>query len=149
MKISRNELAQIVDFFFEAAPATYAAETPTIPLITFPDCSKGYAYGHGSYRYEDHWFSNGDNSFGWTIIFLDSRPVWFMTYSGYCRDQETIPFLKECLRSAYSERKFLAGRGPKEAVDIDRDLVYTNDCGGDFHLLSSFLPRSNSHRSLR
>jgi hypothetical protein len=109
--------------FFLAMMAGYAsvARVEKRTILELPG-SKMIRFEYGRYTIIDTWWTVPDSpySFGQTIIYRDDIPVWVMQYQGdYAED--AIPFLKEALREAYSNRNFIGGRGPAK---YERDGWY-------------------------
>ncbi|GEM_PF-1195946 len=134
---------ELMDFFFEAAIATYV--TGTVKKTTIPGLpgSKGYTYPRGEYLYIDSYGTNGEKSGGQTLIYVDHGQTlaWMMHYKGWCKndDPEVIAYLKKILAKAYAEKKFYGGRGAQfpELSDPEiNDLQYTNRWSGTFENFS-------------
>jgi len=66
---------------------------------------------------------HSDTSWGTTTLSCSGRIVWMMQYWGEYR-LEAIPFLRKALRSAYSEQKFVGGRG--RSYFTDGEYTYLN-----------------------
>jgi hypothetical protein len=120
------DIKELKDFFFRASANGYASgkEPENIPI--FPG-AKGYFYAEWIeeklYKYFDVYFSIGSGrSFGFTIISIDDKLVWYMRYNGACyqkfvNEQKTTDTLKRALLEAYQEKLFLGGRGVKKFKD--------------------------------
>lgn len=106
-------IAEIQDFFFDAARATYASGTAKATIPQLPH-SKVYCFARDAFRYVDIYFKHNERSGGQTMIYFQDVPVWLMQYQGWCEndDPEVIALLKEALRYAYEHRLFYGGRGP-------------------------------------
>jgi hypothetical protein len=122
--VSREEsLKQIRDFFFRAMLQGYA-EQDGGKIQKFPRCSQ-FVWQEGNLSIIDTWYVSpgSDKSAGHTVIFLEDVPVWFMSYGGQYQES-AIPLLKQALKQAYQERRFLGGRGISRAEGTD--LYYIN-----------------------
>lgn len=107
-----GDLDSIQNKFFDAMTHGWACNTNAkkIEVPQFPG-SKGILYEHGPYKVLDCYMTNYNFSTGTTTIWFREKPLWAMHYGGRY-EKEVIPFLKYCLRRAYSERRFYGGRGP-------------------------------------
>src|SRR5581483_616375 len=151
--IAFPRVAEIQDFFFDAALATYAGNTPKTTITDLPG-SKHYHFERDSLIYDDVYFTNGEYSGGSTLISFRAEPkpinLWLMQYHGWCKDDDpkVLAFLKEALRSAYENRVFHGGRGPVgfpfggqiRTITHGDYLMYRNDAGrtlpSEFHKFS-------------
>ncbi len=118
---------EVKQFFFEASRETYAAATKPGTNVDFPS-GKLLTHVRGAWRYADMWFSLNGKSFGQTVIWYDSVPVWGMQYQGWWKksDDRVIPFLKRALTAAYMMGQFWGGRGPGLYEEEDCSLSYSN-----------------------
>lgn len=119
-------------FFFEAALATYAGGTSITTIEALPG-SKVYRYERGEYLYIDTYFTNGEQSGGQTMIYLDNMPAWIMQYHGWCKDdnKEILDFLKQVLKDTYQHKMFWGGRGYNQ-ITSDEVMNYHNSWVGTF-----------------
>lgn len=122
-------------FFFEAALATYAGGASKTTIEDLPG-SKVYRYERGEYLYIDTYFTNGEQSGGQTVIFVDNgrTPAWIMSYQGWCKgdDKEVLDFLKRVLAEAYQSKVFYGGRGNPLHGSSGGGLSYGNAVFGTF-----------------
>lgn len=121
-------------FFFEAALATYAGGASKTTIEGLPG-SKVYRYERGEYLYIDTYFTNGEQSGGQTIIYINNVPAWLMQYHGWCKndDKVVLDFLKHVLAKAYESRVFYGGRGSPYERLLKNDLIYGNVWSGSFN----------------
>lgn len=124
-----TDAKELSDFFFEAALASYAGDGPKIPEEEISPGFKGYRFKRGSYVYVDKYAVFGTGSFGQSVIWCDSQPIWFMQYNGFCHEKRAIALVKKAMREAYSKRLFLGGRGIKRLREAD--LAYGNSGSED------------------
>lgn len=128
-------LLKLQEFFFEAAAATYAGSAQKTTIADMPG-SKVYRYQRDEYLYIDTYFTNGDQSGGQTIIYIDRgmTPAWIMQYHGWCKEdnKQILDFLKEVLAEAYQSRIFVGGRGKFVQYSKNNSLVYMNKWTGSF-----------------
>ena len=121
-----GDLDSIQDIFFDAKAHGWTCITEQavkkIEMPQFPG-SKVILYEHGPFRVLDWYMANLNSSTGITTIGFRGRPVWVMHYGGWY-EKEAIPFLKNCLRQAYSDRRFYGGRGP--VFVQDSQFTYVN-----------------------
>jgi len=109
-------VADIQNFFFDAALATYAGNAPKTTVPELPG-SKRIIFHCDELLYDDVYFTNGEYSGGSTVISHLAQPkpvnLWLMQYHGWCKndDPEVLTFLKATLRAAYEKRTFHGGRG--------------------------------------
>ncbi len=121
---------RVKDFFFEAMADGYAASKTAAVIPQVPG-SKLIGYQMGQFRLLDTWisFEGSIHSTGITLIWYTENgqeiPVWAMHYGGYYVER-AIPFLKECLASAYRQQLFFGGRGPTWYKDEETSLLYIN-----------------------
>lgn len=114
--------------FFVGMANGYANDVPKTTILEFPE-SRVITHVWEEFQVTDCYFSNPmGKSAGTTTIWMDKRPVWFMSYGGWY-EKGVVPFLKRCLLSAYSEPRFYGGRGPHHMRE--GDLIYTNVTGRD------------------
>lgn len=115
---SQVSVAELQEFFFEAASATFASGLEPIDLELG---QKYYQYERDELVYTDEFFTNGEYSAGQTRIYLGESAVWVMQYQGWCKDNdpEVIAFLQRALMEAYSQKKFRLGRGPQDYREAD------------------------------
>ena len=123
------DVAQLREFYFVAAAATYAGGV--VKKETIPDLphSKVYRYKSDDLLYVDTFFTNGEYSGGQTIICVEGVPAWLMQYCGWCKDdnKEVLAFLKKALLDSYMRKEFNGGRGPAMLDDNQEGgLVYQN-----------------------
>lgn len=117
---------RLLDFFFEAALATYAGGGEKTTIADLPG-SKSYRHERGPLLYVDTYFVNGNLSCGQTLIWSENSPVWTMQYRGYCIDQKAIPTLKRALSLAYRLKRFKGGRGETQGdYEVDGEYRYQN-----------------------
>lgn len=98
---------------------------------------------HPGFVVVDGWHTNpnSDKSNGSTIITFFNVPIWAMSYGGFYTDQ-AIDFLKNILRRAYEEKKFLGGRGESSygGIIVPQEkhimLEYKNSFEGNFERFS-------------
>ena len=124
--------AYFEEFFLEASAKTYAGGLKEKTTIQELPGSKVLKYQRGDLLYVDTYFTNGEYSGGNTLICRDEKPVWLMSYQGWCQgDNKTVlDFLKQALSAAYATSQFIGGRGPKEFWEkkgAEEGLVYKND----------------------
>lgn len=118
------------EFFLEAAVQTYAGGAKKSTIAELPK-SKVYRYERGDLLYLDMYWTNGEFSGGKTIIYANNVPAWMMDYDGWCKDDDkrVTSFLKQALSTTYTAGQFVAGRGPTEYFETEKDkegLVYRN-----------------------
>ena len=77
--------AEIREFFFDAALATYAGNAPKATIGELPG-SKHYHFERDNLIYDDVYFTNGEYSGGSTVISIRAEPkpvtLWLMQYHG-------------------------------------------------------------------
>jgi hypothetical protein len=105
----------------------YAQDAAKSTIAGMPG-SKVIAFDIDDFTIKDTYFVTpfSDISFGWTVVWFQGKPVWYMQYSGEY-PKRVIPFLKRCLNEAYAAGKFFCGRGPW--IVEGGDLVYENSPG--------------------
>ncbi len=128
MQLNVGEIEQI---FFMAMRAGYAAEDAVETSLPGMPGSKVIEYRQGGYLVKDCWFVIPDSpySFGQTIIWQNSIPVWQMNYMGYYK-KVAIPFLKRALRENYERGIFHGGRGPKHFQSGEIEYYNNADASG-------------------
>jgi len=126
------DIQEVKEFFMEASINTYAGSAVRKSTIKELPESKVFHYERGNFLYADCYFSKRGKSCGQTMIWYNGTPVWWMQYHGEwsSNDGRIIPFLKEALKGAYKEGKFIGGRGP--LLFTNKWLVYINHYDGDF-----------------
>ena len=119
-----GDMESIQNIFFDAMRRGWACDNcaKKIEVPQLPG-SKAISFEHGPLRVVDCYMTNLNFSTGTTTIWYRGRPLWVMHYGGRY-EKEAIPFLKFCLRRAYTERRFYGGRGPNFMRD-DR-FTYVN-----------------------
>lgn len=120
---------RLEQFYLEAAAATYAGGTVKKETITDLPRSKVYRYESGDLLYVDTFFTNGENSGGQTVIYVDGVPAWLMQYHGWCKDDDknVLTFLKKALSAAYERGEFHGGRGlPRFESHLEDGFFYEN-----------------------
>ena len=75
---------------------SYSSPNPKFIGLTMEDRYQTFGYSRTGY--------------GVKTIFLNSQPIWYMTYGGWYV-KEAIPFLKRTLMWNYTQGVFLGGRG--------------------------------------
>lgn len=118
-KLGKREGLYLMDtealakFIVEANRATYAGDGPRCSPV-LPG-SRQFEFVQGHWLYRDVYF--GSNRFqGQSVVYLDSRPVWGLVYSGgvaadrLSPEGEVYPFLKKALCSVTVGEPF---RGPR------------------------------------
>jgi len=109
-----TDLVEIEDVFFEAMASGWVSKPEEITVPKLPG-SKAIPFELGDFKVLYCYMVTpySDMSTGSTIIWHRGIPVWVMYYGGWYTEV-AMPFLKQCLASAYAEeRRFYGGRGPE------------------------------------
>jgi hypothetical protein len=111
--------------FFEAMRDGYAKQgVKKQPIVGLPG-SKSIPWERGMWKVIDTYFTASDSnkSSGFTLIVYNGSPIWVMHYGGIY-PKEVMPFLKQCLKTAYDLEIFSGGRG--RSLEQSPDFRYRN-----------------------
>lgn len=130
---------EVREFYLRASVQGYAGGVPPTPVPELPGHQQ-ITYEEGRLKYVDCWLTEGKSFFGRTVIHLEGRPVWVMTYSGeeLSDDPRVIEFLRKALLSAYETCQFVGGRGPRHFQDPDSGFCYANVKGSPLDTFAHF-----------
>lgn len=122
---------EVMDCFFQGAIAGYAGGGDYKQRCYDLAGGKVFRYETDKLIYTDMYVSNGPQSGGMTVIFLNfldiiDIPLWMMQYEGeeLINDKQVTKFVKKALFDTYSENIFYGGRGFLHYPPVCMDSIW-------------------------
>jgi hypothetical protein len=105
---------EVEGVFLEGMTKGYAAGSKKGTIVELPGSKLVPPYIRGPWKVTDTYLVTplSPRSGGMTIVSYEDIPVWMMQYFGQY-SEEVIACLKAALSTAYAEKVFLNGRGPR------------------------------------
>ena len=134
MTSESNDLLEVKEIFFAAMWSGWASGNDGTPIKAFRNWRQTrtrHAFDR-TFIAVDRWGMDmeANKPTGSTLITHGGVPVWVMWYGGDSYNKDVLRFLREALMENYRNKVFCVGRGPAEYRKDN--LLYTNECKGDF-----------------